>query len=60
MPADLENSAEATELKMSGFIPTPNKSNVKECSNYHTVVLISYVKNIMLKPLYARLQHHKN
>jgi len=26
--------------KMSVFIPTPKKSNVKECSSYHTIVLI--------------------
>ena len=28
--------------KMSVFIPIPKKENAKECSNYHTTVLISH------------------
>ena len=39
MPANLENSAVATGLERSVFIPTPKKGNAKECSNYHTIVL---------------------
>ena len=35
MPANLENSAVATGLKRSVFIPIPKKGNAKECSNYH-------------------------
>ena len=31
------------------FIPIPKKGNVKECSNYHTIALISYDNNIILK-----------
>ena len=41
--------------KRSVFIPIPKKGNVKECSNYHTVVLISHTSKIMFKILQARL-----
>ena len=39
MPANLENSAVATGLEKSVFIPIPKKVNAKECSIYHTIVL---------------------
>ena len=42
------------------FIPIPKKGNGKECSNYHTVALISYVSKVMLKILQARLQQYVN
>ena len=42
------------------FIPTPKKSNAKECSNYCTIVLISYASKVMLKILQARLQQYMN
>ena len=42
--------------KRSVFIPIPKKGNAKECSNYHTIVLISHASKIMLKILQARLQ----
>ena len=51
MPAYLENSAVATELERSVFIPIPKKGNVKECLNYHTIALISHSSKIMLKIL---------
>ena len=38
------------------FIPIPKKGNAKECSNYHTIALISHVSKVMLKILQARLQ----
>ena len=60
MPANLENSAVATGLKMSVFIPIPKKGNAKECSNYHTIALISHSSKVMLKILQARLQQHVN
>ena len=44
------------DWKRSVFIPVPNKGNAKECSNYHTVALISHA--IMLKILQARLQQY--
>ena len=53
MPANLENSAVATGLKNSVFIPIPKKGNAKECSNYRTIVLISHTTRVMLKILQA-------
>ena len=35
--------------KRSGFIPIPKKGNAKECSNYHTIALISQAGKVMLK-----------
>ena len=49
MPANLKNSAVATGLEKSVFIPIPKKGNVKECSNYHTIALISHASKVMLK-----------
>ena len=60
MPANLENSAVATGLKRSVFIPIPNKGNAKECSNYHTIALISHTSKVMLKILQGRLQQYVN
>ena len=48
------------DWKRSIFISTPKKGNVKEFSNYHTIVLISHTSKIMLKILPARLQHYVN
>ena len=42
------------------FIPIPKKDNVKECSNYRTIALISYASKVMLKILQARLQQYVN
>ena len=60
MPANLENSAVATGLKRSVFIPIPKKGNTKECSDYCTIALISYTSKVMLKILQARLQQYVN
>ena len=60
MPANLENSAVATGLESSVFIPIPKKGNAKECSNYCTTALISHVSKVMLKILQARLQQYMN
>ena len=46
--------------KRSVFIPIPKKGNVKECSNYHTIALISHASNVMLKILQVRLQQYMN
>ena len=51
MPADLENSAVATGLEKSVFIPIPKKGNAKECSNYRLIVLILHASKVMLKIL---------
>ena len=37
------------DWKRSVFIPIPKKGNAKECSNYHTVALISHASKVMLK-----------
>ena len=60
MSANLDNSAEATGLEKSVFIPIPKKDNAKECSNYCKTVLISHGSKIMLKILQARLQRYVN
>ena len=48
------------DWKRSVFIPIPKKGNAKECSNYHTIVLISHASKVMLKILQARLQQYMN
>ena len=48
------------DWKRSGFIPVPKKGNNKECSNYHTIALISHTSQVMLKILQARLQECVN
>ena len=60
MPASLENSAVATGLEKSVFIPIPKKGNAKEWSNYRTIALISHASKVMLKSLQARLQQYVN
>ena len=39
------------DWKRSVFIPIPKKGNAKECSNYHTIALISHASKVMLKIL---------
>ena len=53
MPANLENSGVATGLERSVFIPIPKKGNAKECSNYHTIALISHARKVMHKIIQA-------
>ena len=48
------------DLKMSVFIPILKKGNAEECSNYHTIKLISHTGKVMLKILQARLQEYMN
>ena len=48
------------DWKRSVFIPIPKKGNAKECSNYHTIALISHASEIILKILQARLQQYMN
>ena len=48
------------DWKRSVFIPIPEKGNAKECSNYHTIALISHTSKVMLKILQARLQQYVN
>ena len=60
IPANLENSAVATDWKKSVFIPISKKGNAKECSNYCTIAFISYASKIMLKILQVQLQQYVN
>ena len=46
------------DWKKSVFIPIPKKGNLKECSNYHIIALISHASKVMLKTLQARLQQY--
>ena len=46
--------------KRSVFIPVPKKGNAKECSNYHTIALISHSSKVLLKILQARIQQYMN
>ena len=48
------------DWKRSVFIPIPKKGNAKECSNYHTIALISHTSKVMLKILQMRLQQYVN
>jgi len=48
------------DWKRSVFIPISKKGNAKECSNYHTIAVISHVSKEMLKILQARLQQYMN
>ena len=48
------------DWKRSVFIPIPKKGNPKECSNYHTIALISQARKVLLKILQARLQQYVN
>ena len=46
--------------KRSVFISIPKKENTKECSNYHTIALLSHASKVMLKILQTRLQQYMN
>ena len=48
------------DWKRSVFIPIPNKGNAKECSNCHTIALISHTSKVILQVLQARLQQYMN
>ena len=48
------------DWQRSVFIPIPKKGNAKECSNYHTIALISHASKVMLKILQTRLQQYVN
>ena len=52
-------SAVATGLEKVSF-HSNHKGNAKECSNYHTIALISYASKVILKILQARFQQYMN
>ena len=60
MPANLENSAVVTGLEKLSFHSNPKERKCKECSNYHTIALISHTSKVMLKILQAGLQQYMN
>ena len=48
------------DWKRSVFISIPKKSNVKECLNYCTIVLISHANKVILKIVQASIQQYMN
>ena len=48
------------DWKRSVFVPIPKENNAKECSNYHTIALISHACKVMFKILQAELQQYVN
>ena len=60
MPANQENSAGATGLEKVSFHSNPKERKCKECSNYHTVAVISHASKIKLKILQVVLQPYVN
>ena len=60
MPANLENSAVATGLEKVSFHSNPKARQCKECSNYHTIALISHTSKEIFKILQARFQQYMN
>ena len=60
MSANLENSQWSQDWKRSIFIPIPKEESAKECSDYHTVALISHASKVILEILQARLQQYMN
>ena len=59
---NVENSAVATGLEKVSFLPIPRERQCQrmECSNYHTIALISQASKVMLKILQSRLQQYMN
>ena len=45
------------DWKRSVFIPIPKKGNAEECSNYHTITLISHASNVQNSPSQALAIH---
>ena len=61
MPGNLENSAATTGWeKVSFSFQSQRKGNAKECSNCHTIALISHASKVTLKIIQARLQQYVN
>ena len=60
MPANLENSPVDIGQERSVFNLVPKKGNAKECSNCHTIALISHSSSVMLKFLQGRFQQNVN
>ena len=48
------------DWKSSVFFLISKKDNAIECSNYHIIIFISHMGNIMLKIFQAKLQQYVN
>ena len=48
------------DRKRSVCITIPKKGNAKECSNYHTIALISHTSKVRLKIIQTRLRQYMN
>ena len=60
MPANLENSAVATELEKVSFHPNPKERQCQRTFKIPPNALISHASKVMLKILQARLQQYVN
>jgi len=60
MPANLENSAVATELEKVSFHSNPKERQCQRMLNYCTIAFISHASKVMLKILQAGLQQYMN
>ena len=60
MPANWKTQQWPQDWKRSVFIPIPKKGKDKECSNYHTIAVISHASKVMLRFLQARVQQYMN
>ena len=60
MPANLENSAVATELEMVSFLSNPKEGQCQRMLKLYTIALISHANMVMLKVLQARPQLYVN
>ena len=60
MPANLKNSAVATELEKVSLHSNLKERQCQKCSNYCTIALISHASKVMLKILQARVQQYMN
>ena len=48
------------DWKKSVFIPVPKKGSAKECSNYHTIAVISHASKVRLKILQSSFHQYLN
>ena len=55
-----KTQAVAKGLEKVSFHSNPKERYAKECSDYHTIALISHTSKVMLKILEARLQQYMN
>ena len=60
MPANMENIAVGTGLEKFSFYSSTKERQAKDYSNYHTIVLVSHARKVMLKIFQARLQQYMN